>query len=194
MKRDTIFFALLGYLWMFAAAGGLSAADRLYRIHYADSTHSAIYALSACGVFLLGFLWVILFKSGQSSRAAFWIILSGLAIYAATLPSVCLGLTDQISWLWYGLRIFSYIFFAAAFTGYWLLVDYYHLYAAKGLFLLFSLALYAGYVSADFLFSRGFVTTESMLVLVVVILCAATALAKISELTSDWNDKTEHCN
>lgn len=144
-ERQAILFALLGYVWILAAASGLKFADALFLIHIGSSELPTVYVLTACGMIVFSSFLFFAFHHLNHLRVSQIVILIQASFYLGLLLLLKSEALEGTLWFWYALRIFGYLFFVMVITTFWVFIDqYHHLRDAKRLYCLFSSAIFLG--------------------------------------------------
>ena len=110
-EKSAALFALLGYLWMFAAVSGLKFADVLFLIHIGAEELPTVYTLNAIGMMGMASLWMTAFSRSSAARVSELIIAAGMGLFTLALIILLSGSGKDLRYLWYGLRIAAYLFF-----------------------------------------------------------------------------------
>ncbi len=133
------------------------------------------YQLSAFGLIGLAAVLMYLFDRVRIHTIFVGLLSATICFYGAS--ALYLAFNNDTIWLWYAVRTFGTLVFAISITCYWSFLDHYHdRVDAKKLYSLYSSSIFLGIISTGSLMRSGWVTFESLAILVGVLLCVSVGI------------------
>ena len=177
-ERRALLFALLGLTWSLAVNLGLQYSEALFLIHVGASALPQIYMISAAAMLLPA---LFLFRNVNRLAAAtlFKGIIRLLITFYAVVYLLLLSGCGATVWIWYLLRVASFLLWGIMVTGYWTFTDQYHnMQDAKRLYVLFSSAIFAGLGCTGLTMRTALFTFEQIVIAVIALAALALLLVR----------------
>ncbi len=169
--KNALFFALLGFLWAFAATSALKFADALFILHVGAEHLPTAYSLNSAGMFVMAIVLFYSFHYYSSFKIFSSILICAILFYSVILLLRKIGFNEDANWFWYSLKLSGFILFAVLMTCYWTFIDqYHHLQDAKRLYTLFSSTIFLGAASTGFIMHTGLFDLDHLIVLIISLL------------------------
>lgn len=192
-EKSSLMFACLAFLWSFAVTAGLKFADALFLIHVGAEHLPTVYIVTACIMIGIATILLRIFHIWTPGKIFTLALTIGIAFYLFAFVCLQINIGTESDWLWYGLRIFGFIFFAVAVTCFWTFVDQYHdLQDAKRLYSLFSSMIFLGVASTGFIMRSGLLEFQTLTVGIVALLILAMYwIRKITREVNPVHDESD---
>lgn len=171
-EKNSLLFAILGFLWAFGATCGLKFADALFILHVGAESLPQVYTLTSCCMIVIASILLYAFHRVTSFTIFRTTLLLGITFYIGVFIFLQTNTTLPLSF-WFALKIFGSILFAVLMTCYWTFIDqYHHLQDAKRLFSLFSSTIFLGAASTGLIMRSGILDLDKLIVLIMILLAS----------------------
>lgn len=171
-RRNVFLFALLGFLWAFAATCGQKFADALFLLHIGAESLPKAYTMEACGMFVIAALLIYAYHRLSCHQIFLTVLSSAGLFYFALLLSRFLGFETHAEWFWYGLKLNGFFLFVVLTTCYWTFIDqYHHMQDSKRLYSLFSSMVFLGAGSTGIVMQSGLLSFNAWMMSVIFLIC-----------------------
>lgn len=168
--KNAILFAILGFLWAFAATSGLKFADALFILHVGAEALPQVYTLTSCSMIVIASFLLYAFHHFSSYSIFRTTLLAGIIFYSLAFLFLQIYTVIPLSF-WYIIKVFGSILFAVLMTCYWTFIDqYHHLQDAKRLFTLFSSTIFLGAATTGLLMRSGLLDLDYLMIIIVTLL------------------------
>lgn len=171
-------FGILGFLWSYASNLGFVFSDASFVLRVGASSLPLVYQCVAGGLILISVFLLYSVHHFSPAQIFTTMVACGIGVYSGA--AACLLAGIEATWIWYAIRIFSYLYFAVLLTGYWTYIDQYHcIQAAKRHFSLYSSMIFLGFASAGATLRLGVFEVRHALLIIVATFIAIIGVIQI---------------
>ena len=169
--RPVLLFATLAFLWAWASSMALRFADASFIIHVGAEELPTVYIATASCLFLTSFLLLFAFHITSPLRIFLTALMIEIIFFGMSSFAMFMHVGIQSQWVWYGMRIMSYIFLTTNLTCFWTFTDqYHHMQDAKRMFGLFTSMIFLGRAATGLIMQSGLFNLQQVFFLVMIIL------------------------
>lgn len=187
-EKRAFLFAFLAFTWALGVTTGVQFSNAIFLLNIGSDSLPTAYSMTAIGLMITATF--LLYSVHVVTPHRIFVTILGAACLFYSFICVCLLLDVSSSYLWFILKVCSYLLFSVVITSFWLFVDqYYHLQDAKRLFGLFSSSIFIGAAGTGLLLRSAVMDSHHLvMVILTLLLCALVTTQIISKQIDQVHD------